>query len=89
MLFRSHIPVGQIQTFAPSNITACDGAYGVITPASGAAGFSQGSQCTLTQVQESGASLFKIRKCTSGGVTFRIYTDASQTTLLQTITIDL
>jgi hypothetical protein len=84
------IAVGSTQTFSPSNLTDCIGAYGVITTTSHHLGFNVDTTCAVSERQEGGpAHLFKIHRCSSGGGTFRIYTNSSKTTLLQTISIDL
>jgi hypothetical protein len=44
--------------------------------------------CSLSQTQEAGASLFKVRRCLAGTATFTIYTNSSRTTVLQVITIE-
>ncbi len=69
------------------SVGGCDTRYGEITPASGIAGFSQGSVCS--QTTSSGTLLFKVRGCARGTVSLKIYTNSSKTTLLQTIPIDV
>jgi hypothetical protein len=60
------IPVNQTQTFVPSDITDCNGAYGVLTPMDGRVGFNA-APCVVYQTQEIGpANLFKARRCTTG-----------------------
>lgn len=84
-----NIPVGGNQTFTPSNIADCDGAWGFLT-ASGRTEFNlSGAPCTDFSEQEGGPSLFKIFRCLPGGVAFSIYTNSSKTTLLQTIELDV
>jgi hypothetical protein len=84
------IAVGQTQTFVPSDVDDCNGAFGVLTPTDGRVGLGVGSPCTAFQAQESGgANLFKVRRCSSGPASLKIYTNSSKTTLLQTIGIDL
>jgi hypothetical protein len=83
-----HIAVGQIKTFAVTSGN-CTGARGVITPQgspNSAAFIAVEGVCTLVQQT---FPPFKVKKCTTAPATFRIYTDFSQTTLLQTILIDV
>jgi hypothetical protein len=82
-----YIPTSSTQTFTPSNVSDCDGAYGVLSSAL-TVGFTQGTACSLRETQEAGFSLFKVRRCLTGTVTFTIYTNSSRTTALQVITLD-
>jgi len=82
------ISVGQSKTFTPSSVSDCDGAYGTLTPTDGRVGFGISSPCGVFEKQEGGgASLFKVRRCSTGTAEFKIYTNSSKTTLLQTISI--
>jgi hypothetical protein len=84
------ILVGQAQQFLRS-AGNCAGAYGTLSPADGRVGFwATTNPCTTFATQESGSGgfeKFRIRRCFSGAATFRIYTNSSQTTLLQTINL--
>jgi hypothetical protein len=84
-----YIPVGGKQTFVPS-AGNCDGAYGVLSPTDGKFGFKATTNpCTIFQTVESGsAHAFWVRKCLSGSGTFKIYTNSTKSTLLQTILLD-
>jgi hypothetical protein len=80
-------PVGQTQTFSPS-AGNCDGAFGTITPGDGRLGFGISSPCATFAKEETGAAhLFKIHRCLTGNGSFKIWTNSSQTTLLQTISL--
>jgi hypothetical protein len=83
------IPVGGNQTFTPSNVADCDGAWGFIEPTDGRAEFNFAGTCDDFAQQEGGPSLLKVRRCSAGGVALRIYTNSSKTTLLQLIQIDV
>lgn len=71
-----------------ASIVNCGPTYGVITPATGIAGFVQGSACTMT-ARNGGSIKYAVRGCSTGSVSLKIYNDSTQTTLLQTITIDV
>jgi hypothetical protein len=85
------IPVGGNKTFIPVNIPDCDGAWGFLSPTDGRVEFNlSGSPCTDFQQEEAGpARLLKVYRCFAGGAALKIYTNASKTTLLQTIGIDV
>jgi hypothetical protein len=87
--FAVYIPVGGKQTFGPS-AGNCNGAYGVLSPANGKFGFNTTTNpCTIFETVESGANhTFLVRKCLSASGTFKIYTNSTKTTLLQTILLD-
>jgi hypothetical protein len=71
-----------------ASIVNCGSTYGVITPATGIAGFVQGSACTQT-ARNGGSIKYVVRGCSNGSVQLKIYNDSTQTTLLQTIPIDV
>jgi len=81
------IAVNTNQFFTPSNATDCAGAVGVLTPADGRVGFNA-APCTVTQTTANPSSWFKVRRCTTGPASLRIYTDFTKTTVLQTIGLD-
>ncbi len=84
------IPVGTTRIFLPINASDCDGAWGFITPTDGRLEFGVGAQCTDFNQEEAGAGhMFKVYRCSGIGGQLKIYTNGSQTTLLQTIGIDL
>lgn len=60
-----NIDPGNVQVFYSD---ACAGATVTISPADGTAGFSSGTDCTLTQVTNR-TVLFKVRGCVEGTVT--------------------
>jgi hypothetical protein len=81
------IPVNTSKTFSPS-AGNCEGAYGTLSPGDGRVGFGVAAPCATFETQEAGGfALFKVRRCLVGSATFRIYTNSSKTTLLQTITL--
>lgn len=78
------IEPGEIQTFVSGGGFGCSGYSVSITPDNGTAGFSSGTDCTLTSVTTSGAGIFKVRGCNAGGVTVTI---RSGSTVVQTISV--
>ena len=78
-------------TFIPTNIPDCDGAWGFLAPTDGRVEFNlSGFPCTDFQEEEGGpAHLLKVYRCSAGGASLQIFTNASKTTLLQTIGIDV
>ena len=82
------VPVDSVVSFTRDTISiSCATRYGEIAPASGDAGFSQGSGCILTAT--TGNVHFKVRGCAAGSVNLRIYVDSTKSTLLQTIPITI
>lgn len=81
------IPVGNIQTFAPSSSTDCSGSYVVITATgAGVLGFLlPAGTCTVV---EKTVSALKVKKCLAGSGLIKIYTNSSKTTLIQQIGVD-
>ena len=77
---------GSVQTFVPESGN-CAGVTVTIAPDDGIAGFSSGSECTLTSVQPgSPAYLFKVRGCDEGAVTVTVSAGSS---VLQTIAVNV
>ncbi len=82
------INIGATQTFAPTSVSDCAGAYGVLTPTDGRVGFGISSPCASFETTAAGSgNLFKVRRCAAGNASLNIYTNSSKTTLLQTISI--
>lgn len=77
-----NINVGQQQTFGAQ--IGCSGLGVEISPANGTAGFTSGSECSLTTFTTGPTSLFKVRGCQDGTVTVNVR-DGS--TVIQTITV--
>jgi len=81
------IPVGTVQHFNYSNLSDCNGSYVVIqASAPGVLGLLIPAG-TCTKLQGT-VPPFKVKKCIAGSGVIRIYTNSSQTTLIQTIGVD-
>lgn len=65
-----NIAIGAIQTFTSSG--GCSGYAVDITPTTGIAGFSSGTDCDLTSVTTTSTGLFKVRGCVAGSATVTI-----------------
>lgn len=65
------IAPGAVQLFT-SSFTGCGGVSVSISPANGTAGFSAGSDCTLTSTTTRSNGTFKVRGCNEGAVTVTV-----------------
>jgi hypothetical protein len=77
------IAVGAGEVF--SSAEGCSDYSVVLSPADGTAGFSSGTECTLTEVYRP-VGVFKVRGCVIGTVTATVSKGGS---VLQTITINV
>lgn len=76
-----NIAIGEVEVFYSE--LGCSDYYVSLSPANGTAGFSSGTECSLTDVYRA-SGVFKVRGCTAGTVTATV---SSGGTVLQTIDI--
>lgn len=76
------LEIGEVQTFIQDEGSSCSDINVTITGGSGVAGFSSGSECTLTYKEVT--LLFKIRGCAIGNATATV---RSGSTVIQTFSI--